>query len=202
MGISTLRVGITGGIGAGKSLVCKIFSVLGAPVYDADMRAKQLMNEDPTLIRQISERFGSECYKNGQLDRDYLSQLVFKNSDLLHHLNQLVHPRVAEDTKQWVALHYRAPYVIKEAALLIESGAYKELDKLVVVTAPLPLRVQRVLERDSFRSKEQVEQIISRQLPEEEKTKQADYLIHNDESTLVIPQVLKLHKRFITLFRQ
>ncbi|MBS1487960.1 MAG: dephospho-CoA kinase [Bacteroidetes bacterium] len=197
-----LRVGITGGIGTGKSLVCKIFSVLGAPVYDADKRARQLMTEDEVLVRQIQEKFGKEAYTNGQLNRDYVSEVVFKDAARLSELNRLVHPRVAEDSRQWMAQQTHFPYAIKEAALLIESGAYKELDHLVVVTAPMALRTQRVLARDPFRTKEEIEKIISKQMPEEEKIKLADSLIYNNETSLVIPQVLKLHERFIHFVKE
>ncbi|MBS1950658.1 MAG: Dephospho-CoA kinase [Cytophagales bacterium] len=197
-----IRVGVTGGIGAGKSIVCRIFAGLGVPVYDADTQAKKLMNKDPYLTHEIKKYFGEKSYKNGQLNREYLSNEVFNDPEKLEQLNQLVHPRVGEDSNEWMRQHNNFAYLIKEAALLFESGAYKELDKIIVVTAPEETRVKRVMQRDPFRSREEVIKIIRNQLSEEEKMRRADYLIFNDERTLVIPQVLKLHERFIHHFKK
>ncbi|MBS1683071.1 MAG: dephospho-CoA kinase [Bacteroidetes bacterium] len=191
-----LRIGVTGGIGSGKSLVCKIFSSLGIPVYDADSRAKKLMNEDALLCDQIKKKFGAESYVNGLLNREYLSRYVFNDSQKLQELNELVHPRVLEDSERWIIKNKEATYIIKEAALLFESGSYKTLDKIIVVSAPEELRVKRVLLRDRGRTKEDVAKIISNQMNEQEKTSRADFIIRNDESTLVVPQVLNLHERF------
>jgi len=196
--MKSLKVGITGGIGSGKSLVCKIFAQLGAPVYDADSRARRLMTEDKILVDQIKAKFGEQSYaKNGELNRDYLSREVFNNSLRLEVLNSLVHPRVAVDSEHWMKENDNAPYVIKEAALLFEAGSYKTLDKIIVVAAPEELRINRVINRDKSRRKEEVLKIIHSQMPEEEKIQRADFVIRNDESELVIPQVLKLHERFI-----
>ena len=132
-----LGIGVTGGIGTGKSLVCKIFAVLGAPIYDADARAKQLMTVDKILVDQIKARFGRSSYHpDGSLNRDLLSREVFQDPLKLAQLNQLVHPRVAVDSENWLRENENSPYVVKEAALLYESGAYKSLDKIIVVTAP------------------------------------------------------------------
>jgi len=196
--IKSLKVGVTGGIGSGKSLVCNIFAHLGAPVYDADSHAKRLMTEDKVLVEQIKAQFGKQAYaSNGELNREYLSREVFNNPLRLESLNRLVHPRVALDSQRWMNENANASYVIKEAALLFEAGSYKTLDKIIVVTAPETLRVNRVLNRDKSRTKADVLKIISSQMSEEEKISRADFLIRNDESTLVIPQVLKLHERFI-----
>jgi dephospho-CoA kinase len=196
--MKSLKVGITGGMGSGKSLVCKIFAQLGAPVYDADSRARRLMTEDKVLVEQIKAKFGEQSYaKSGELNRDYLSKEVFNNSLRLELLNSLVHPRVALDSERWMKENANAPYVIKEAALLFEAGSYKTLDKIIVVAAPEVLRVNRVINRDKSRKKEDVLKIIRNQMPEEEKINRADFVIHNDESEPVIPQVLKLHERFI-----
>src|SRR5258706_332054 len=193
-----LLIGITGGIGSGKSLVCKILATLGVPIYDADTRAKELMTTDEILVNQIKEKFGAESYQvNGSLDRDYLSREVFNDSTKLEKLNQLVHPRVAVDSEKWTKKNKNFPYLVKEAALLFESGSYKLLDKIIVVTAPESLRVQRVINRDMSKDKEDVLKIIRSQMPEEEKIKRADFVIRNDETELVIPQVIKLHERFI-----
>jgi len=192
-----LRIGVTGGIGSGKSLVCKIFHHLGAPVYDADSRAKMLMVSDEVLIQQIKDQFGLQSYSaNGTLNRDYLSKTVFNNSEQLEKLNQLVHPRVAADSENWFERNKDFPYVVKEAALLFESGAYKQLDKMIVVIASEELRIKRVLARDKSRTEDEVRKIIRNQMPEKEKMERADFIIHNDETELVMPQVLKLHERF------
>lgn len=193
-----LQIGITGGIGTGKSLICKIFQVLGVPAYDADSRAKKLMTTDGILIGQIQKEFGTLSYDaRGVLNREYLSATVFNDEAKLRKLNELVHPRVGEDYKRWVAVQGNVKYVLKEAALLFESGSYQVLDKVIVVTAPETLRIQRVLSRDPHRSIQQIREIIRSQMKEDEKVKRADYVIVNDEATLLIPQVLQLHLQFI-----
>lgn len=194
-----LQIGITGGIGSGKSLVCRIFQQLGAPVYDADSHAKGLMTTDGILVSQIKKEFGDLAYHpDGSLNRSYLGQYVFLDEERLQKLNSLVHPRVAVDYQLWLRQHSRVPYVLKEAALLFESGSYKTLDKIVVVSAPLEIRQKRVLQRDAHRTVDQFNGIVEKQMSEEEKLKRADYIIINDDKTLVIPQVLKLHDQFIT----
>lgn len=195
----TLQIGITGGIGSGKSLVSKIFAVLGIPVYDADSRAKNLMTTDRILRDQIAKEFGNLCYHpDGRLNNAYLASVVFKAPERLLRLNQLVHPRVAEDYHGWVIGNEQSPYVIKEAALLFEAGSYKALDKIIVVTAPVDMRIDRVLKRDQHRTKEDVQRILKSQMAEEEKIELADFVILNDGTQLVIPQVLALHKQFVS----
>lgn len=193
-----LQVGITGGIGSGKSLVCKIFNALGVPSYDADSRAKMVMTTDGILVEAIKKEFGVLSYDaRGTLNRQHLANTVFNQPDKLKRLNELVHPRVALDYQQWIQSQANVKYVLKEAALLFESGSYQTLNKIIVVTAPETLRVQRVLFRDPHRSAEQTKEIIRNQMAEVEKIKRADYVITNDETTLLIPQVLKLHKQFL-----
>jgi len=195
-----IQIGITGGIGSGKSLVCRIFQALEVPVYDADSRAKSVMTTDGILITQIQKEFGVLSYhKNGTLSREYLAEAVFNNPERLQVLNKLVHPRVKIDYELWLSQHQSQPYVVKEAALLFESSSYTMLDKIVVVYAPESLRIQRVLNRDIHRNKVQVEEIMRNQMDEEEKRKRADFVIINDESELVIPQVLQLHEQFLKL---
>lgn len=195
-----LQIGITGGIGSGKSLVCKIFGCLGIPVYDADSRAKSIMTTDGILVEQIKKEFGSLAYDaEGGLNRGYLSSAVFGNAEKLKKLNDLVHPRVALDGDQWTAEQVGKKYVVREAALLFESGSYKKMDKIIVVTAPEPLRVKRVLERDKQRTEEEVLKIIRNQLNEEEKVKKADFVLTNDETELLVPQVINLHQKFLML---
>lgn len=188
------QIGITGGIGTGKSLVCRIFQCFGVPVYDADSHAKELMTTDGILISNIKKEFGDLSYNtDGSLNRNYLSLRVFNDAEQLRKLNQLVHPRVAIDYKRWVENKVGAQYVLKEAALLFEAGSNQQLDKVIVVTAPETLRIQRVLKRDQHRTEAQVKSIVENQMPEEEKMKRADFIVRNDESVLLIPQVLELH---------
>lgn len=195
----TLQIGITGGIGSGKSLICKIFQCLGVPVYDADSRAKYVMTTDTILIQQIQKEFGNLSYNpKGVLNRKYLADTVFNDPEQLKKLNSLVHPRVALDYRNWAAAHSDARYIMKEAALLFESGSAIDLDKVIAVYAPESLRIQRVIKRDTHRTEEAVKGVIKNQMNEEEKRDKADYVIVNDDSTLVIPQVLQLHEQFTT----
>ncbi len=194
-----LQIGITGGIGSGKSLVCRIFSLLGVPVYDADSRAKSLMTTDGILVSQIRKEFGVLSYRaDGGVNREYLAEHVFNDPERLKLLNSLVHPRVGEDFNRWVR-EQRSVYVLKEAALLFEAGSNTALNKIIVVSAPEELRISRTLQRDRHRTEQQVKDIIQNQLKEEEKLKLADYIVVNDESKPLIPQVLELHKQFLSM---
>lgn len=193
----TLQVGLTGGIGAGKSVIGHIFALLGVPIYDSDSRAKYVMTTDGILMSNIRKEFGELSFNpDGSLNRAYLSDLVFRNPDQLEKLNRLVHPRVAADYEDWVAEHAHHGYVIKEAALLFESGSHKRLDHIVLVVAPEPLRINRVVSRDRGRTADQVRRIMAQQWNDDKKMKLADSVIRNDESELVIPQVLSLHEKF------
>ncbi len=189
-----LLVGVTGGIGAGKSLICNIFRILGVPVFDADLQAKRLMREDLSLVGDIKSTFGENAYlPDGSVNRTYLSEKVFQNPVELQKLNQMVHPAVKKDFERW-SQGWDSPFVIKEAALLVESGSYKDLDILIVVTAPEKCRIERVLLRDEHRTKKQVEEIIKNQFPEDKKVRLADFLVNNDESHPILAQVLEIHK--------
>jgi dephospho-CoA kinase len=192
-----LEIGITGGIGSGKSTVAHIFAVLGAPIYDADSRAKYLMAHNEPLKKSIQETFGKESYhEDGSVNRAYLASQVFNDEQKVKQINALVHPKVAEDYITWVQEHADKPYVIREAALMIESGSHKFLDKLITVFAPEDIRIKRVKARDPQRSETEIKAIINKQLPEEEKLRLADYIIYNNDTQAVIPQVLALHKVF------
>ncbi len=197
----TLKIGITGGIGVGKSAVSVIFRQLGIPFYDADIRAKWLIMHQPELVEAIKLHFGEEAYlENGELNRRYLAEEVFVNSDKIQLMNSLVHPKVGEDSAQWFAENEgKYAYVLKEAALLYESGGDKGLDKMIVVTAPLEIRIERIKIRDPHRSTAEILGIISKQMPEEEKIQKADFLIQNDGTRLIIPQVLDLHHQLLAL---
>ncbi len=191
-------VGITGGIGSGKSTICRIFSCLGVPTYDADSRARWLMNNDSVLIEKLKSEFGTECYKDGFLDRDFLGKLVFANPEKLAKLNAITHPAVAIDFENWVFKHQKYKYLVKEAALLIESGMYKQLDTLILVTAPEQVRIDRVLIRDPFRTSDDIRLMIQRQMPEKEKQAYSNIVIDNDGIKPVLYAVLDLHQQFLS----
>jgi len=192
-----LKIGITGGIGAGKSTVAGIFKVLGVPVFDADVTAKNILNTDPILREQIAAAFGSETYKNGLLDRKYLATLVFNNPDQLAKLNALVHPATIEAADKWASRFTDKPYIIKEAALLFEAGTNEGLNYIIGVTAPKELRITRVMARDLV-SREEVLNRMQHQFDDTEKMKRCNFVIDNNEASLVIPQVLALHAKFIS----
>lgn len=189
-----LKIGLTGGIGSGKSTVAKIFEVLGVPVYYADDAAKELMNTDPQLIEAIKKIFGADAYQAEKLNRSYLASIVFADEKKLETLNALIHPATINASNAWMEKQ-SAPYIIKEAALLFESDAYKYLDAVIGVSSPLPQRIKRVMERDNT-SEDEILKRINRQMNEEEKLKRCQFIIHNDESTLLIPQVIELDKKF------
>lgn len=190
-----LRVGLTGGIGSGKSTVAKVFELLGIPVYYADDATKQLMNTNPGLRTSILEHFGSDAYVNNELNRKYLASVVFADKEKLDLLNSLTHPVTIRDADEWMS-RQTSPYVIKEAALLFESGAAAHLDTIVGVYAPQHIRVKRVMERDGLNAEEVIKR-ISRQIDEEMKMKLCDHVITNNEQELLLPQVLALHQLFI-----
>ena len=189
-----LKIGLTGGIGSGKSTVAKIFETLGIPVYYADAEAKRLMNSSETLKKVIRQNFGEATYENDQLNRKYLADIVFNDPEKLELLNALIHPVTINDAEQWMQ-QQSAPYSIKEAALLFESGAAENLDLIVGVYAPQALRIKRVMKRDGLTADEIMKR-INRQVNEEMKMKLCDFVITNNEQELLVPQVLKLHQHF------
>ena len=193
-----LKIGITGGIGSGKSTVAKIFELLGIPVYYADAAAKDIMNRDPELKAQVQQHFGADVYdSSGQLDRKRLGNIVFNDQEKLQLLNSLVHPATIRDSEQW-SLRQKSPYVLKEAALLFESESFHYLDKVIGVSAPQPLRILRVMQRDKV-SRNEVFARMHKQMDETIKMRLCDYVIYNDEQQMVIPQVLKLHEEMLQL---
>lgn len=194
-----LKIGITGNIGSGKTTVSKIFEVLGIPVFYADDEAKKVMVTDGILINAIKQSFGVESYfEDGSLNRKHIAGIVFNNEVELQKLNAITHPAVFRAFDNWVLQFNSAPYVLKEAALLFESSSYQMCNKTIMVTAPLDLRIKRVMQRDGL-TKAEVISRDSRQFSEEKKIRLSDYVITNDNQQLIIPQVLKLHETFLSL---
>lgn len=190
------KIGITGGIGSGKTTVCKIFESLGIPVYYADDRAKALMIENIELVNGIKNLLGDESYfENGALNRQHIANIVFKDKKKLEQLNGLVHPAVAKDGITWQQSQSLVPYTLKEAALLIESGSFQALDYLITVWAPKETRIQRVIKRDGT-TREEVEARMDKQMSEFEKLKIAQFVIINDGEKSLVQQVQRLHRRF------
>ncbi len=187
-----LKIGLTGGIGSGKTTVANIFEVLGIPVYYADEEAKKLMNENKALRREIIRLFGDAAYKEGELDRSFLGELVFSDPEKLSQLNKIVHPATLEDAAQWM-VRQQAPYAIKEAALIFEANLQSYFDYVIGVTAPESLRISRVIQRDHT-SMEKVLKRIRQQMNEEEKIALCDFVIKNDEKEGLLPQVFKVHE--------
>lgn len=191
-----VKVGITGGIGSGKTTICRVFEILGVPVFNADEVAKSIMTMDLTLITGIKKRFGPAAYfDNGDLNRKYLSGIVFHDAQALQALNELVHPAAIQAFKDWSAVQ-NSPYCLHEAAILFESGAYKTCDYSILVSSTEVVRMERVMKRDGI-TEPQVRAIMNKQMPEEEKEKLADFIVLNDDAHAVIPQVLKLHQIFL-----
>lgn len=197
-----LLIGITGGIGSGKSTVARVFSILGIPIYFADERAKWLMENNANLVKEIKNAFGTESYlPDGRLNRKFLSAEVFGHPEKTKTINSLVHPAIKKDFEAWTNSQH-TPYILKEAALLFETGSHKELDKIITVTSPIKVRINRVLMRDPHRSEEQLHAIIDQQMPDEEKTSKSDYVIKNVDNKLLIPQVLQLHEKLLKLAKE
>ncbi len=192
-----LKVGLTGGIGSGKSTVAKIFETLGIPVYYADDAAKELMNTNSEVKKAIIKNFGDETYKSNQLDRKYLASIVFNDKNKLAILNSITHPATIQDANHWIAKQ-KSRYIIKEAALIFESGSDKHLDFVIGVQTPLPLRIKHVMKRDNI-SEEEIMKRINRQMDENEKMNLCRFVIKNNEEELLIPQVLEIDKKISAL---
>lgn len=194
-----LKIGITGGIGSGKTTVCKVFELLGIPVFYADNVAKSIMQTDPVLKKEILNTFGEKSYFiNGELNRPYISSIVFNNESELDKLNALVHPAVFRAFDVWLANHIDAPYIIKEAALLFETDSYKMCDLSILVISPEASRISRIKARDGI-STEEILLRMDRQFSDEKKEKLADHILINNESRLLIPQILILHQQFLKI---
>jgi dephospho-CoA kinase len=191
-----LQVGVTGGIGSGKTLVCSVLEQLGVPVYHADLEARRLMNEDLQVREKIIDLFGEEAYLDGALNRGFMAGQVFGDQQKLSRLNALVHPAVRQDYTRWVAGQLHVPYVVEEAAILFESGAAGFMDLKVLVYAPEQVRIKRVMKRDGV-LEENVRERMRNQMDEEEKRRLADLVIMNDGETMLLPQVLDVHREIL-----
>ncbi len=191
-----LKLGITGGIGSGKTTVCRLFELLGISVYYADEESKKLLDEDKEVKDKVVSVFGNSILNDAKfIDRKKLAVIVFNNKEELEKLNAILHPAVGQHFENWLK-NQNSPYILKEAAILFESGAYKQVDKVLTVVAPLELKIQRTMKRDGL-SKVEVERRIQLQLSDEEKVKRSDFAITNNEQELLIPQVLAIHRQLV-----
>ena len=195
-----VRVGLTGGIGSGKSTVAQIFEVLGIPVYYADISAKKLMNEDAALRLAITAIFGEQAYVNNTLDRKYISSIVFSDPAKLQQLNALVHPATKKDGEAWMQ-QQTSPYAIHEAALIFEAKVSDRLDLVIGVSSPMELRIKRAMGRDKI-NRDEVLKRMDQQLEEEIKMSKCDFILINDEQQLLIPQILELHQKLLVMSKQ
>ncbi len=191
-----IRVGLTGGIGSGKTAVARVFRTLGIPVFEADAEGRRIMQEDAAVIKAVTERFGTSVVRNGAIDRATLASIVFKDPSALKDLNAIIHPAVRTGFLRWAA-EQNAPYVIMEAAVMAENGGHRTMDQVIVVTAPAELRIQRVMARDGV-GRDAVDARMANQVGDAERLKLADHVIHNDDQQLVIPQILAVHQALLT----
>ena len=192
-----IKVGITGGIGSGKSLVCDVFRKLNVSVYEADSKAKSLMVTNPMIREKLILKFGESIYINNLINKELLAGIIFEEPSALAFVNSVVHPAVALDFEMWCSRHINEAYVIEEAALLFESGANKRMDKMITVYTPEELRMKRVMMRDKATA-EQVKQRIKNQISDEEKVRHSDYVVYNDEKHSLLEQIINLHNIFLS----
>lgn len=190
-----LKIGLTGGIGSGKSLIGRVFSILGVPVYNADAEAKKIMTQDAGLRRKLRDAFGPGVIGEKGLDRKALAGIIFNDPGALELVNSLVHPAVAADFRSWLDKHGNYPYVINEAAIMFETGMYRKLDTVILVTAPEEMRLQRVMARDGT-GEEDVRQRMANQWPDKKKIPLAGHVLKNDNSNPLLPEILELHNEF------
>ncbi|MEE4197924.1 MAG: dephospho-CoA kinase [Bacteroidales bacterium] len=191
-----IKVGVTGGIGSGKTLVCEIFKHLGVPVFHADLEAKEIYVSDQEVTKQIKQLFGQDIYHHGELKKDVLAKIIFNDSKALDKVNSIVHPKVREYFLNW-AEKQTANYVIEEAAILFESNAYLDLDYIINVHARQENRIKRVMKRDGI-SREHVLSRMKNQLCDEKRMKLADFTIYNDDERMLLPQVMEIHQKILS----
>ena len=198
-----MKIGVTGGIGSGKTTVCRVFTSLGIQVFAADAEARKIMDSDPEVIEKVNSIAGKNIYNEGILNRSELANLIFNDRELLEKINQVVHPVVRENFKLWHELQ-NSDYVILEAAILFESGSYKTVDKIITVIAPLEERIERVMRRNSL-TREQIMERIHNQTDDQFKVARSDYVIDNSDNSLIMPEILRIHDEIlkqINLVRQ
>ncbi len=191
------RVGITGGIGSGKSIICNIFKSLGIPVFTADIEASILINSDEKIAKQLIAKFGKDIYiYEGMINRKKLATVMFQDTKAMEFVNTIVHPSVMKEYNNWCKKQC-TPYIIFETAILFESGISKSVDTIIAVSSPLPLRLNRIMKRDKI-TEHEIMARVNNQMADEEKQKRSQHIIYNDEQQLVIPQVIRLHNLFLT----
>ena len=193
-----IKIGVTGGIGSGKTSVCKVFNILGIPLFSADEEAKKVMETDTGIILKLNTIAGKDLYASGMLDKSELAKLIFNNRSILKKVNSVVHPKVFSRFSEWEKKQ-KAPYVIMEAAILFESGGWKKVDRIVTVTAPVEERIERVVRRSNI-TKEEVMERIRNQMSDSDKIKLSDYVIDNSENAMIIPAVLNIHNHILNHF--
>jgi len=193
-----LKVALTGNIGSGKTLICRFFEILGVPVFYADAQAKKLY-ENKNILLKVKQEFGDEILTSqGNLNKTVLAEKIFTNKENLKKINSIIHPEVSKIFEEWAGNQRNKPYVIQEAAILFETGGYKRFDKSILVYAPEEILIERVMKRDGLSRKEVLNR-LQNQMDQEKKKQLADYLILNDNSQLLIPQILKLHQQLMDL---
>jgi len=193
---SEFKLGITGGIGSGKTSVCKVFDVLGIPVFSADREAREIMEKEGVIRSKLNSITGKDLYISGSLNRIELAAIIFNDSAILEKVNSLVHPAVLDYFRKWT-MDQIAPYVIMEAAILFESGASEVVDRVATVVTPVEQRMERVIRRNKL-SREQVERRIKNQMDDETRIELSDYIIYNSENDMIIPVILKIHDDILT----
>ncbi|MBW6500142.1 MAG: dephospho-CoA kinase [Bacteroidales bacterium] len=200
MSRSIFKLGITGGIGSGKTSVCKVFEILGIPVFLADLEARKMMDNDTEIIRQINSAAGTDLYTGGDLDRQRLAGLIFNDRLLLEKVNSIIHPLVFANFTGWAA-DQKAPYVIMEAAILFESGGYKLVDKVATIVAPLEERIERIVKRNKL-TRDQVMERVRNQMDDDSNIRLSDYVIRNSENDMIIPAILEIHQDILNLIKK
>ena len=190
-------IGLTGGIGSGKTLISKVFKSLGIPVYNSDIEAKLLMNTDVLIVTELKQKFGDDLYRKNVLDRKKLAEIIFNDINKLNYVNSIVHPAVKLHFNKWIKKQ-KSEYVIKETAILFESGTNKDVDLIITVIAPEHIRIKLIIDRDRLKM-EEIKSRTANQISDSEKMNRSDFIINNDNKQLILPQILKIHKKIIKL---
>jgi len=195
-----LKLGVTGGIGSGKSTVCKVFGVLGIPVFSADDEAKKILDIDRGIQIKINKLAGMDLFSSGKLDRPVLANIIFNNKKLLEKVNSIIHPAVFSSFGEWFN-QQDSPYSIMEAAILFESGGFRLMDKVVTVVTPMEERIKRLLSGNRL-TKEQIIERIKNQIDDESRIKQSDFVIYNSENDMIIPAIIGIHEEMLKLCKK